>query len=73
MARPDGRTENVDTLQKTLKHTEENLRAGQEYLEEQGEELTPAKAEAIREKNERRRVNIDRLQGEIEEERRLEQ
>jgi len=72
VARPDGRTENVDRLQKMLKNTEENMNEAQEYLAEHGEELAPAQAEAIREKNERRRANIDQLQGEIEEERRLE-
>lgn len=73
MARPDSRTENVDKLNKRAEHTIENLNEAQEYLQEHAEELAPQEAAAIRAKNERRRENIEALEGEIEEERRVEQ
>jgi small acid-soluble spore protein (thioredoxin-like protein) len=72
MAKPDSRSGNVDTLKKYEKHTIENLNKAQEYLQEHGEELSPQEAGAIQAKNERRRANIGRLEGEIEEERRVE-
>jgi len=72
MAKPDGRTENVDRLMKNVRHTIENLNEAEAYLQEHAEELSPEQAAAIREKNERRRENIDRLKEEVEEERRLE-
>ncbi|MCI3920818.1 small acid-soluble spore protein Tlp [Paenibacillus sp. TRM 82003] len=71
MARPDGRTENVKRLNKQVKHTIENLNEAQEYLQEHAEELAPQEAASIEAKNERRRANVDNLEDEMEEERRL--
>ncbi|WP_309119181.1 small acid-soluble spore protein Tlp [Paenibacillus sp.] len=72
MARPDSRTENVDRLNKHAKNTIEKLNEAQEYLQEHADELSPGEASAIRAKNERRRSNIEALEGEIKEERRVE-
>jgi small acid-soluble spore protein (thioredoxin-like protein) len=72
MAKPDSRTENVNKRKKDVKHTIENVNEAQEYLQEHAGELSPQQTAAIAEKNERRRANIERLEGEIEEERRVE-
>ena len=72
MARPDSRTENVDRLEKTVKHTLENVDDSQQYLTEHADELSPQQASDIRASNERRLANVKTLEREIEEERRVE-
>jgi small acid-soluble spore protein (thioredoxin-like protein) len=72
MAKPDSRTENVDRLEKTVRHTLGNVEKSQDYLAEHADELSPQQVSDIRASNERRLANVKTLEREIEEERRVE-
>ena len=68
MAKPDDRSDNAEKIRNAMENTQENLQEGEEMLNEFGEEMNPADAEALREKNERRRESFDNMRGEIRDE-----
>jgi small acid-soluble spore protein (thioredoxin-like protein) len=68
MAKPDNRSDNVEKLQNMVQNTIENMEEAEEYLEEYADELNPSEAEAIREKNKRRRQSIEGFRSEIRDE-----
>ncbi|REK68696.1 MULTISPECIES: small acid-soluble spore protein Tlp [Cohnella] len=68
MAKPDDRSDNVEHLQEAVQNTIGNLREAEDYLDEHADEISPAEAEAIADKNERRRHSIEKFRNEIKDE-----
>lgn len=58
MAKPDNRQDNEVHLQQHIDNTIENLREAEDYLDEHADEISNCEKEAIKAKNERRKVSI---------------
>ncbi|MDQ0194673.1 small acid-soluble spore protein Tlp [Paenibacillus wynnii] len=68
MAKPDNRADNVEHLQQHIQDTIENLREGEEYLNEFSSEISSGERNQIEEKNDRRRVSIQAFREEVKDE-----
>lgn len=68
MAKPDNRADNVEHLQKSIQNTLENLHEAEGYLSEFSSEISDEERSQIEEKNERRKVSIEKFRKEIKDE-----
>lgn len=68
MAKPDDRSNNAERLRNAVQHTQGNLEEAEEYLDEHADEIGSEEAEAISDKNARRRHAIEGMESEIEDE-----